>query len=69
MTFSTAVADFKLAAFPCFPQTDEMCVRAVALIFCVDHRASNYLTYEQWNWVLTFLVNLVITKLDKVLSD
>lgn len=45
MNFSAIVSALKLAAFPCFPQVDEIfCVREVALIFCVDHRVSSYLT-------------------------
>lgn len=42
--FSAIVSALRLAAFPCLPQVDEIfCVRAAALIFCVDHRASDYL--------------------------
>jgi len=45
MIFSAIVSALKLAVFPCFPQVDAIfCVRAVALVFCVDHRVSKYLT-------------------------
>lgn len=70
MMFSAIVSALKLAAFPCFPQVDEIfCVRAAALIFCVDHRASHYLREEEWNWVLNFFISVAITELDKVLSN